>query len=82
MGARADYKEGALTELGGPILRLEKQAAGTVYVIRMLDEEVAAFVPARLAQPGFAVGKIIVLRGGSHKEAPQKFWAEQAKLHE
>jgi hypothetical protein len=82
MGARTDYKEGASTQLGGPILRLEKQAAGTVYVIRMLDEEVAAFVPANLVKPAFAAGKILVMEGASHKQDSRKFWAEQAKLHE
>jgi hypothetical protein len=82
MGARADYKEGANTQLGGPVLRMEKQAAGTVYVIRMLDEEIAAFVPAKLVQPAFAEGKILVMQGATHKQDPQKFWAEEAKLHQ
>ena len=82
MGVRTDYEEGASTQLGGPILRLEKQTAGTVYVIRMLDEEVAAFVPANLVQAAFAAGKIVVLQGASHKQDPQKFWADQAKLHQ
>jgi hypothetical protein len=82
MGVRTDYKEGANTQLGGPILRLEKQSAGTVYVIRMLDEEIAAFVPAKLVQPTFEAGKILVMQGASHKQDPQKFWAEDAKLHQ
>jgi len=82
MGARTDYNEGASIELGGPILRTEKQAGGTVYVIRAVDDEVAAFVPARLVQAAFATGKILVLRGASHKVDTQKFWAEEAKLHE
>ena len=82
MGARADYQDGTNTELGGPVVRVEKQPAGTVYVIRVLDDEVAAFVPARLVEPAFGPGKILVLRGASHKQDGQKFWAEQAKLHE
>ena len=82
MGTRADYRDGASTELGGPVIRAERQASGTVYVIRVLDEEVAAFVPARLVRPAFGPGKILVLRGATHKQDPQKFWAEQAKLHE
>jgi hypothetical protein len=82
MGVRTDYKEGANTQLGGPILRLEKQAAGTVYVVRMLDEEIAAFVPEKLVQPDFETGKILVMQGASHKQDAQKFWAEDAKLHQ
>jgi hypothetical protein len=82
MGARTDYKEGAASELGGPVVRAEKQAAGTVYVIRVADDEVAAFVPARLVQPVFAVGKILVMRGAAHKVDTQKFWAEDARLHQ
>jgi hypothetical protein len=81
MGVRADYKEGANTQLGGPILRSEQQPAGTVYVIRMLDQEIAAFVPAKLVKPAFEPGKILVMQGASHKQDPQKFWAEDAKLH-
>ena len=81
MGVRTDYKDGASTELGGPILRIDKQAGGTVFVLRMLDEEIAAWVPQRLVKPEFTVGKILVLRGASHQQDPQKFWAEEASLH-
>jgi hypothetical protein len=81
MGVRADYNDGANTQVGGPIQRVEKQAAGTVYVIRVLDEEIAAFLPAKLVQPGFEAGKILVMQGASHKKEPQKFWAEEARLH-
>ena len=75
MGTRANYKDGTNTEVGGPVVRAEKQAAGTVYVIRVLDDEVAAFVPARLVQPAFGPGKILVLRGVPHKQDARKFWA-------
>jgi hypothetical protein len=81
MGSRADYNEDVNSQLGGPILRVEKQTAGTVYVIRMLDQEVAAFVPAKLVQSEFQEGRILVMEGSFHKQDRQKFWAEGAKLH-
>ena len=80
MGTRADYVEQSATQLGGPILRTEKQAAGTVYVIRMVDGVIAAFVPAKLVTPDFQIGKAIQMQGAMHKKDPQKFWADNAKL--
>jgi len=80
MGVRADYGEESVTQLGGPILRVEKQATGTVYVVRMSDQEIAAFVPAKLVLPGFVIGRAIQLQGAMHRKDPQKFWADAAKL--
>lgn len=82
MGSRSDYKEGSNMQMGGQILRLEKQAAGTVYVIRVLDEEIAAFVPAAKVSSEFAPGCVLMLRGGEHKSDKLKFWADEASLHQ
>ena len=82
MGSRSDYKESSNMEMGGQILRLEKQDAGTVYVIRVLDEEIAAFVPAAKVSSEFVPGRVIVLRGGEHKSDKLKFWADEVSLHQ
>ena len=82
MGSRSDYKEGSNMQMGGQILRLEKQAAGTVYVIRVLDEEIAAFVPAAQVSSEFLPGRVLMLRGGENKSDKLKFWAEEASLHQ
>ena len=80
MGSRSDYKEGSNTQLGGQVLRLEKQAAGTVYVIRMTDEEYAVFVPASLVSTEFVPGKVLEFRGADNKSEKLKFWADQASV--
>ncbi len=80
MGARSDYQEGSDTQMGGQILRLEKQAEGTVYVIRVLDEEIAAFVPAANVSAEFVTGRVLMLRGAAHKSEKLKFWADEASL--
>jgi hypothetical protein len=82
MGSRSDYKEGSNMQMGGQILRLEKQAAGTVYVIRVLDEEIAAFVPAGQASSEFVPGRVLMLRGAEHASDKLKFWADEASLHQ
>jgi hypothetical protein len=82
MGSRGDYKEGTSTQMGGQVLRVEKQSAGTVLVIRVLDEEIAAFLPASIVNAQFAPGRILVLRGAEHKSDKVKFWAEEAALHQ
>jgi hypothetical protein len=82
MGSRSDYREGSHTQIGGQILRLEKQAAGTVYLIRMFDEEEAAFVPAAKVSSEFVAGRVLVLSGAEHKSDKLKFWADEASLQE
>jgi hypothetical protein len=82
MGLRSDYKEGSNTQMGGQILRLEKQAAGTVYVVRVLDEEIAVFVPAAGVSSEFVPGSVLALRGAEHKSDKLKFWADEASLHQ
>jgi hypothetical protein len=82
MGSRSDYKEGQNMEMGGQILRLEKQAAGTVYVIRVLDEEIAVFVPAAKVSSAFVPGSVLMLRGAEHQSDKLKFWADEASLHQ
>jgi hypothetical protein len=82
MGTRADYAEGSNTEVGGPILKMEKQAAGTVYVLRMTDEEIAVFVPAAKVSDKFVPGSILVVHGGDHKTEKLKFWADDAGLYQ
>jgi hypothetical protein len=81
MGSRSDYKD-SNAQMGGQILRMEKQAAGTVYVIRVLDEEIAAFVPAAKVSAGFVPGCVLTLSGAEHKTDKLKFWADEASLHE
>ena len=81
MGSRSDYAEGANTELGGPILKTEKQAAGTVFLLRMTDEEIAVFVPAAKVSDEFVPGRILVVHGGDHKTEKLKFWADDAALY-
>lgn len=82
MGSQSDYKEGSNIEMGGQILRLEKQAAGTVYVIRVLDEEIAVFVPAAKVSGEFVPGRVLMLRGAEHKSDKLKFWADEASLYQ
>ncbi len=82
MGVRSDYKAGSNTELGGQIQRLEKQQAGTVYLVRVLDEEIAVFVPAGKVSGDFVPGRILALRGAGHKTDKLKFWADEASLHQ
>jgi hypothetical protein len=82
MGSRSDYKDGSNTEMGGQILRLEKQAAGTVYVVRVLDEEIAVFVPAAKVSSDFVPGRVLMLHGAEHQSDKLKFWADDASLHQ
>jgi len=79
MGKRDDYRDRANTTLGGVVLRLEKQAAGTVYVIKLVDEEAAVFLPAAKVSPAFVPGSIISFDAASHDNDPQKYWAESAQ---
>ncbi len=81
MGSRADYAEDANTEVGGPILKIEKQAAGTVFVLRVTDEEIAVFVPAAKVSGEFVAGRILVVHGAEHKNEKLKVWAEDAALY-
>ncbi len=82
MGSRADYVEGSNTEVGGSILKAEKQAAGTVFLLRMTDEEIAVFVPAAKVSNEFVPGRILVVHGGDHKTEKLKFWADDAALYQ
>ena len=81
MGSRADYKEGSM-EIGGQILRLEKQSAGTVFIVRILDEEIAAFVPSAVVSAELVPGRVVSLRGAEHKTEKLKLWAEQASVQQ
>lgn len=82
MGVRADYAQGANTEVGGVILRSEKQAAGTVYVLRLSDQEIAVFVPSAKVSSAFVPGSILVIHGGENKNDKLKVWAEDASLYQ
>ena len=82
MGTRADYAEGNNTEVGGAILRLEKQAAGTVYVLRLPDQEIGVFVPAAKVSDDFTPGSILTIHGAQNKSDKLKVWAEDAALYE
>ena len=82
MGTRADYAEGNNTEVGGAILRLEKQATGTVYIVRLPDQEIAVFVPAAKVSDDFVPGSILVIHGAENKTDKLKVWAEDASLYE
>lgn len=82
MGTRADYAEGNNTEIGGVILRLEKQSAGTVYMVRLPDQEIAVFVPAAKASDDFVPGSILMVHGAENKTDKLKVWAEDASLYE
>jgi len=81
MGTRTDYAEGANTEVGGPILKMEKQAAGTVFLLRLPDEEIAVFVPAAKVSGEFVPGSILVVHGAENKTDKLKVWAEDAALY-
>lgn len=81
MGTRADYRDSANTSLGGQILRVDKQGAGTVYVIRVLDEEIAAFVPKGIPQKEFVPGQIIQMQAAGHLTDKLKYWAEEISLY-
>jgi hypothetical protein len=80
MGQRGDYDGQANTNLGGQIQRMEKQAAGTVYVINVVSEEDAVFVPAALVSPDFVPGAIVSFYAAVHGKDPLKYWAESAEL--
>ena len=81
MGTRADYAESANTEVGGTVLKLEKQGAGTVYVLRLPDEEIAVFVPSAKVSDIFVPGSILVVHGAENKTDKRKLWAEDAALY-
>jgi|SRR5208283_4759310 len=82
MGQREDYRDAVNTRLGGVILRLEKQAAGTVYVIKVVDEEDAVFLPEAKVSPDFVRGAIVFFDASQHEHDPLKYWAESAELKE
>lgn len=82
MGTRADYKDDANTSMGGQILRVEKQSAGTVYVIRVVDEEDAIFVPKGTTKEEFVAGQIISIQAAAHKSDKLKYWAEEISLYQ
>jgi hypothetical protein len=80
MGQRGDYGAEADTNLGGQIQRMEKQAAGTVYVISVVSEEDAVFLPTALVSPDFVPGAIVNFFAAVHGKDPLKYWAESAEL--
>lgn len=82
MGSRSDYAEGASTEVGGPILKAEKQTAGTVYLLRQPDQVIAVFVPAGKVSSSFVPGGILVVHGATNKNDKLKIWAESAELYQ
>jgi len=82
MGYRADYADGNNTEVGGPILKVDKQAEGTVYVLRLTDQEIAVFVPAAKVSPEFVPGSILVAHGAENKNDKLKVWAVDAALYQ
>ena len=82
MGTRSDYADGENTEVGGPILKVEKQAAGSVFLLRVTDEEVAVFVPADKVADTFVPGSILVVHGAMNKSDKLKMWAEDAALYQ
>ena len=82
MGSRANYAASAGAQLGGTVLRLEKQDAGTVYVIRRVDEEDAVFVPAAQVSHDFVPGAVMSFHAARHKSEKLKYWAESATLVE
>jgi hypothetical protein len=81
MGSRSDYAEGASTEVGGPIIKAEKQTAGTVYLLRLPSQVLAVFVPAAKASASFEPGSILVVHGAANKSDKLKVWAEDASLY-
>jgi hypothetical protein len=77
MGSRTDYA-GPAAKLRGTVLRLNKQDAGTVYVIRNDEEEDAIFVPTAQVSDAFVPGTVISFRAVQHKSEKLKYWAESA----
>jgi len=51
-----------------------------VYVVRVVDEEDAVFVPAALVSANFVTGKVISFQAAQNANEPLKYWAESAKL--
>jgi len=82
MGSQVDYEYRPNLELSGSILSLEKQEAGTVFLIRVVDEEIAVMVPEAMVSSEFVPGRILVLRGGVHTTEKLKFWACEASLYQ
>ena len=82
MGSRSDYAEGASTEVGGPIVKAEKQTAGTVYLLRQPSQVIAVFVPAAKVLSSFVPGSILVVHGAENKNDKLKIWAESAELYQ
>lgn len=82
MGSRSDYAEGANTEVGGPILKAEKQTAGTVYLLRQPNQVIAVFVPAAKVSTAFVSGSVLVVHGAENKNDKLKIWAESAELYQ
>ena len=82
MGSKSDYEYRLDLELSGAILSLERQEAGTVFLLRVVDEEVAAMVPATMVSSELVPGRILVLRGGVHTTDKLKFWAGEVSLYQ
>jgi hypothetical protein len=82
MGSRADYAGSADAPIRGTVLRLTKQQAGTVYIIRKDEEEDAVFVPKAQVSADFVPGAVMSFQAAPHKSKKQKYWAESASLAE
>ena len=83
MGAPADYAEGSFATVGGRIVKVEPAKQGTIYMIRVTDEEIAVWVrPEVKYEAGeFIPGQIVEFEGSFHKADKRKMLAETAKVY-
>jgi len=83
MGVPADYAEGSFATVSGRIVKLEPAKQGTIYVIRVTDEEIAVWVRPEVKYEAseFIPGQIVEFEGSFHKGDKRKMLAETAKLH-
>lgn len=83
MGVPADYAESSFATAGGRILKAEPTKQGTIYLIRVTDEEIAVWVRPEVKYEAseFIPGQIVEFEGSFHKGDKRKMLARTAKVY-
>ena len=80
MGVKPDPEDSTTTELGRPIVRIDKQAGARSSSSDCQAGRVRPGCRGAGVEQEFAVGKILVLRGASHQQDPQKFCGRRSQF--
>jgi hypothetical protein len=83
MGVSTDYAESSVATVGGRIVKVEPAKQGTVYLIRVTDEEIAVWVRPEVKYEAseFIPGQIVEFEGSVHKADKRKMLARTAKVY-